>query len=123
MDFGHTLIAGLAIVLGIGAPIALAGLILLYKSRKTRMIHETAIMLAEKGQPVPPELFIGTEMPFSDLRRGVVLIALGLGLALFMFQMEKPWGLGLIPLFMGVGYLIVWKLETGRQAKDGKTIA
>ena len=111
MDSGHTLIAGLAIVLGLGAPIVLIGLILWYKSRKTRLIHETALRLAEKGQAVPPELFMGAEVPFSDLRRGVVLVALGLGLGLFMFQMDKPWSVGLIPLFMGLGYLVVWKLE------------
>ena len=117
MDFGTTMVAGMAISLGIGAPIALVGLILWYKSRKTRMIHETALRLAEKGQPVPPELFLGAEEPFSDLRRGVVLVALGLGLALFMYQMDKPWSLGLIPLFMGAGYLVVWKLDAGK-AKD-----
>ena len=117
MDFGITMVVGMAIILGIGAPIALVGLILWYKSRKTRMIHETALRLAEKGQPVPPELFLGAEEPFSDLRRGVVLVALGLGLALFMYQMDKPWSLGLIPLFMGAGYLVVWKLDAGK-AKD-----
>ena len=59
MDSGHTLIAGLAIVLGLGAPITLIALIRWYKSRKTRLIHETALRLAEKGQSVPPELFMG----------------------------------------------------------------
>ena len=120
MDFGTSMVAGMAIILGIGAPIALLGLVLWYKSRKTRMIHETAMRLAERGQPVPPELFLGAEEPFSDLRRGVVLIALGLGLALFMYQMDKPWSVGLIPLFMGVGYLVVWKLEAGKPSGTGK---
>ncbi len=119
MDFGTTMVAGMAIILGMGTPIALLGIFLWYKSRKTRMIHETALRLAEKGQPVPPELFMGAEEPFSDLRRGVVLIALGLGLALFMYQLDKPWGVGLIPLFMGAGYLVVWKLEEGKQSKVG----
>ena len=117
MDFGITMVAGMAIILGIASPIALLGLVLWYKSRKTRMIHETALRLAEKGQAVPPELFMGADEPFSDLRRGVVLIALGLGLALFMYQMDKPCGVGLIPLFMGIGYLVVWKLEEGKQTK------
>jgi hypothetical protein len=114
MDFGQTIVAGLAITLGICAPITLIGLILWYKSRKTRLIHETALRLAEKGQPVPPELFMGADEPFSDLRRGVVLVALGAGLALFMVQSDGPWSLGLIPIFMGAGYLVVWKLETGK---------
>ncbi len=115
MDYGHTLIAGIAIVLGIGGPIALVGIILMYKSRRTRMIHETALLLAEKGQPVPPELFIGTDEPASDLRRGAVLIALGLGLAVFMYQLNAAWSVGFIPIFMGLGYLVVWKLETSKR--------
>ena len=114
MDFGTSMVAGMAIILGIVGPITLVGLILWYKSRKTRMIHETAIRLVETGQPVPPELFMGADEPFSDLRRGVVLVALGLGLAVFMYQMDKPWSLGLIPLFMGAGYLLVWKLEESK---------
>lgn len=114
MDFGTTMVAGIAIILCVGAPLALVGLFLWFKSRKTRLIHETALRLAEKGQPVPPELFLGAEEPFSDLRRGVVLVSLGLGIALFMYQMDKPWSLGLIPLFMGAGYLVVWKLEDGK---------
>ena len=111
MDNGHTIVAVLAITLGLGAPIALIGLLLWYKSRKTRLIHETALRLAEKGQPVPPELFMGKDEPFSDLRRGVVLIGLGIGLSLFMYQVNAPWSVGLIPFFMGAGYLIVWKLD------------
>ena len=114
MDFGTSVVATLAIVLGVGTPIVLVGIILWYKSRKTRQIHETAMRLAEKGQPVPPELFLGADEPFSDLRRGVVLLSLGLGLALFMYQVDKPWSIGLIPAFMGIGYLVVWKLEAGR---------
>ncbi len=119
MDFGTTMIAGLAIVLGIGAPLAAIGLVLWYKSRRTRLIHETALKLAEKGQPVPPEMFVGADEPFSDLRRGVVLVGLGLGLGLFMFQLGKPWAVGLIPLFMGLGYLVVWKLESGKARGAG----
>lgn len=114
MEHGYTIVAVLAITLGIGAPVALIGLLLWYKSRKTRLIHETALRLVEKGQPVPPELFMGKEEPFSDLRRGVVLVGLGIGLSMFMYQVNAPWSVGLIPFFMGVGYLIVWKLDADK---------
>ena len=114
MEHGHTIVAVLAITLGIGAPVALIGLLLWYKSRKIRLIHETVLRLAEKGQPVPPELFMGKEEPFSDLRRGVVLVGLGIGLSMFMYQVNAPWSVGLIPFFMGVGYLIVWKLDADK---------
>ncbi len=112
MDIGHSFIAFTAIVTVMGTPIILAGLLLWYQSHKTRRLHETAIRLAEKGQPVSPEFFLGKQTPQSDLRRGVVLIGLGIGLAACLAQIEQPWGFGLIPLFMGMGYLLVWKLES-----------
>jgi len=120
MDYGTMLVATMSVVMGVGAPIALTAVILWHKSRNTRMIHETAAMLAEKGQPIPPQLFARIDEPFSDLRRGVILISLGLGLALFMYQIERPWSIGLIPLFMGIGYLIVWRLETDKDSSAGK---
>ena len=70
MDFGTSLLAMVATVTSLGVPIAIVALVLWYKSRKTRLMHETAIRLAEKGQPVPPELFPGRPQPYSDLRRG-----------------------------------------------------
>ena len=115
MDIGYNLIPLAAIVMGTGMPIVLAGLILWYQLRKTRCMHETAIQLAEKGQPIPPEFFLGKQAPQSDLRRGVVLIGLGMGLSACLAQIEQPWGFGLIPLFMGMGYLLVWKLESASQ--------
>ena len=114
MGSGQTIIAMMGIILGVGAPIALLAMVLWYKSRKTRLAHETAIKFAEKGQPVPPELFANNAEPFSDLRRGLVLLGLGLGLSMFMYQLDAPWSLGMIPAFMGIGYLVVWKLEDGR---------
>jgi hypothetical protein len=111
MDVHNSVVAIVAIVLGIGSPVILVGLILWYKARRARMAHDTAITLAEKGQPIPPELFMTREEPYSDLRRGLVLVGLGLALCIFMLQLDKPWSIGLIPLFMGVGYLIVWKME------------
>ncbi len=118
MDFGTTVVSIAAVLFGVAGPIILVGIILWYKARRTRMVHQTALQLAEKGHPVPPELFAGVDDATADLRRGVVLVGLGLALAAFMYQIEKPWSVGLIPLFMGVGYLVVWKLESGKPKND-----
>jgi hypothetical protein len=107
-----------AIVFGTAVPVLLAALVVWYQLRKTERVHDLAIRLAEKGQPVPPELFAGTHSKQSDLRRGLVLIGLGIGLAICLAQFEAPWSIGLIPLFMGIGYLLVWKLETGKASRD-----
>lgn len=118
MDFGTTLVATSAIVLGVGMPIALIIAFLWFRAKRARLNHETALRLAERGQPIPPELFSGHETPASDLRRGIVLIMLALGLGVFMYSTQLPWSIAAIPLFMGIGYLIVWKLDTAR-GQDG----
>ena len=41
-------------------------------------------------------------------------MAVGLGLILFFLSMTErhgPWGVGIIPLLIGLGYVIVWWLE------------
>ncbi len=120
MDFGTSLIAIVATVAGMGVPVAIVAMVLWYKSRKMRMQHETALRLAEKGQAVPPELFLSREEPYSDLRRGVVLAAVGVALCIALNQLGVAWTIGLIPLFMGLGYMLVWKLES-RGPRDGGT--
>jgi hypothetical protein len=49
-----------------------------------------------------------------------VLVAVGLGLSIFFLTLpdrQAPWGVGMIPLLIGVGYLLVWWLE-GRSRKE-----
>jgi hypothetical protein len=112
MDGGKVMIAMTAITSGIASPIILLALILWYKLKRTERLHDIALKLAEKGQPVPPEIFRG-EMPYSDFRLGIVLLSLGIALTIALAQVNAPWAFGLIPLFMGLGYLLVWKLDGG----------
>ncbi|MBK7471056.1 MAG: hypothetical protein IPI73_10970 [Betaproteobacteria bacterium] len=116
------LIAILAVILVFGTPIIIVIAILVHKARRTQRIHQTVVALAEKGLPIPPDLFV--DRPAADntsaLQKGVVLVAVGAGLTIFFLSTadrQGLWGIGMIPLLIGVGYLIVWKLE-GR--KDDK---
>jgi hypothetical protein len=118
MDFGTTLVATSAIVLGIGTPVALIVAFLWFRAKRVAQNHEMALRLAEKGQPIPPSLFANGDTPYSDLRRGIVLVMLALGLGIFLYATHLPWTLAAIPLFMGLGYLIVWKLDA-REGKSG----
>jgi hypothetical protein len=98
----------LAIVLIVAIPLIL-------RSRRDRMLHTTLRAMVDKGVAIPPELLVAPQRPASDLRRGVILITTGLAVMLFFTAMpvgKGVWALGLIPLIIGAGYLLVWKLES-----------
>jgi hypothetical protein len=118
MQTTEAVIALMGMLVSFGLPLLLVAVILYYKHKKLRMTHETIARLAEKGLPVPPELI---EPPprsqYSGLRGGLVLIALGVGLAVFFWQMGVPWSIGLIPGLMGVALLIAWAIERGNRPR------
>ena len=88
--------------------------------RRGKRTHETIRLMIEKGQPVPPELFLDPKFarPRNDLRRGVAWIAAGTGImGAFLASNNHFWSLGLIPLLMGIGYIVVWKIQGGEKKK------
>lgn len=101
-----------------GAPVLIVAVIMYFGFSKNRMMHRTIRMMVEKGQPVPPALLAPPPPALrqrSDVRRGVVLVMVGLGLMLFLGAVNDweggAWAVGIIPFLIGVGYLLVWKLE------------
>jgi hypothetical protein len=101
-----------------GAPVLIVGLILYFSFSRSRALHRTVRMMVEKGQPVPEALLNPppAQRQRSDVRRGVVLTMIGIGVTVFLGAASEweggAWTLGLIPLLIGVGYLLVWKLDT-----------
>ena len=96
-------------------PLLLVAIILYYKHRRQRMTHDTIVRLAEKGLPIPQELLEPpTPQNPSDagMRGGLVLVALGIALGIFLREVNGPWSIGFIPGLMGVALLIAWKIET-----------
>jgi hypothetical protein len=105
-----------------GAPVVIVAVIMYFGFSKSRMQHRTLRMLAEKGQPIPPALLAPPAPALrqrSDMRRGVVLTMVGFGLMIFFGAVNDweggVWSIGLIPFLIGVGYLMVWKLEGGKK--------
>jgi hypothetical protein len=101
-----------------GAPVAIVVMIGIFSIIATRMRQRTIRMMVEKGQPVPAELLAPATRGVrrrSDVRRGVVWAMVGLGMMIFFGAVNDweggVWSLGLIPFLIGLGYLIVWKLE------------
>jgi hypothetical protein len=105
-------VAVTGMLVSFGLPLFLVAIILIYKQRKLRMVHETITKLVEKGLPVPPELLEPPQRhPSGPMRGGLVLVALGIALAIFLTEVGGPWSIGLIPGLMGVALLLAWMIE------------
>ena len=113
-------IVGIVFLTIFGAPVLIVALILYFSFSRQRALHRTVRMMVEKGQPVPEALLNPppAQRQRSDVRRGVVLTMIGVGVTVFLGAASEweggAWTLGLIPLLIGVGYLLVWKLDTKR---------
>jgi len=101
-----------------GAPVLIVMLIGVIALIGSRMRQRTIRMMVEKGQPVPAELLapeVRRVRRRSDVRRGVIWTMVGLGLMIWLAAVNDweggAWSFGLIPFLIGLGYLIVWKLE------------
>ncbi|MEY2564045.1 MAG: hypothetical protein QOH88_2238 [Verrucomicrobiota bacterium] len=103
-----------------GAPVLVVAAIMFFSYLRSRSLHRTVREMVEKGQPVPAALFAPPPVvrARSDMRRGVVLLMVGFGLMIFFGAVNDweggVWSLGLIPFLIGAGYLLVWKLEGGK---------
>jgi hypothetical protein len=110
--------------IGIVVPIsffscALTGFLawLLARHRKAVQLHETVRLMVEKGAEIPQALLAPPARRPSDLRRGLILSTSGVGLAIFLAvlpDVSGAWGAGLTLFCIGVGHLLVWRLQQGK---------
>jgi hypothetical protein len=119
-------------------PLLLALAVIWYKVHKNRMLNETMLKLAEKGV-VPPSDAIGAlggdgtrgaapyvaggvvyeqarqirrRTAWSDLRKGMVMGAIGAAFTLAGIVNDgEASGIGLVLLFVGIGYIVLWWFE------------
>lgn len=105
-----------------GAPVLIVALIMYFGFSKNRAMHRTIRIMAEKGQPIPAALLAPPTPAVrqrSDMRRGVVLVMVGVGLMICFGAWNDweggSWTIGVIPFVIGLGYLLVWKLEGAKK--------
>jgi hypothetical protein len=141
MDVAPWIVGVVFLVLGsiFLTPIILLVGIIWYKLRKTRLQNDAVLKLAERGvmpsaqavdavmagtppaqaapaaiaaAAVPQGVATRRRAVWSDLRKGVLLVAVGLALVLYSITDagEANW-LGLVLLFVGAGYVALWWLE------------
>jgi len=141
MVFGVTIVVFLT-------PILIIALVIWYKMRKNRMLNETMIKLAERGVVPPAEALeavaggrvsalrdgpstaplyenakaLRKGIAWSDLRKGIIAGAVGLGFVFYsMLDDGSPNFVGLVLLFVGLGYIVLWYFEDRRAAPASAT--
>lgn len=117
-------VATVAVIGFFAACIFAVGAVLLAIYRVYRQRHDTLRLMVEKGVAIPPELLSPPRSPASDLRKGLVLTMGGLGLGIFLFavaELRGMWTLGLVPLLVGLGYLVTWRLVGRNEAPPSST--
>jgi hypothetical protein len=121
-------------------PLLIVVLLVWYKLRKNRQANETMLKLAERGVVPPPTamdavasgnaaamaaaaeasanpaynhaLALRRKAVSSDLRKGVILTAIGLALSLWsLLDDATANSVGLILLFLGLAYCVLWFFE------------
>ena len=101
------------------------------KSRDRREVQQTVRTAIEKGQPLPPEVIDALSKEASrnipsrtrDIRRGIIWLAVGVGMAAFSLISESSWnsdgwsdgpdfsggllGLAAIPATIGLAFIVL----------------
>jgi multisubunit Na+/H+ antiporter MnhB subunit len=103
------------------APVAIVLIVLRYRHLQTQERYRMLLQLADKGVELPTQLLTEPHVVYSERRRALVLIGCGIGLMLMMLALpgafddgtsvHSLWGLGLLPLMIGLGYLASWWLN------------
>ncbi len=102
------------------------------RHRTGEAVQKTVRTAIEQGQELTPEILerLGqapkrkpADLKMMDLRRGVILISVGLGIAAFgalvgeEHAMRPLLAIGALPFLIGVAYLGLWKF--GKSDKSG----
>jgi hypothetical protein len=105
----------------LSAPVLIVLIVLRYRYQQSQARYRTLLQLADKGVVLPTELLVEPLVAFSERRRALVLISGGIGLMLTLLALpgqlddghsiRELWGLGLLPLMTGLGYLASWWLN------------
>jgi len=103
------------------APVLIVFAVLRHRQQQTQERYRTLLQLADKGVELPQQLLVDPQLADSERRRGLVLVSAGIGLMLTLLALpgqfddghsvHELWGLGLLPLMTGLGYLASWWLN------------
>jgi uncharacterized membrane protein HdeD (DUF308 family) len=82
--------------------------------RKQAQIQKTLQLMVEKGVQLPESLITAWPQRRNKTGHGIVLACLGLSICIALFVSEpgeRNWIWGIVPLFLGLGYLTAGFME------------
>jgi len=112
-----------SLIITFGAPVLIFYIFYLAKRRKL----ESVIKLVELGGEVKPEMLAMLESakgPVSDMRRGLVWLAIGIPLTLaLLLQVGASQAVfGTIPILIGVAYLVMMKYGHNESRSESHSV-
>lgn len=121
-DFAGGLIGLVAVILIFGGPVALVLVPKYLKSRDQQRMQDVLRHSIDQGQPLPQEVIdaltrnvnVGPTA-LSDLRTGMIWVAIGLGVGVFGYFLSYEWdealhvlgGVAALPTIIGAAFVIL----------------
>jgi len=118
------------------------------QQHKTQQMHETIRHLSQHGHPIPPELLLAQEPPKPPrpaltpeqrrdeiaalLRKALLAMSAGIGLSLVVYLVNLKngqftgfhgWAWGLLPFMLGLGWGLLWWIESRQLSRDMESAA
>lgn len=100
-------------------------LVFWFRFKSVREKQLTLRAMVENGANIPTEMFLEGKSKLSpiekDRKNGILFTLSSVGLIVFLLLISTTkglWAMGLVPLLLGIGYLLNWKLAT----KDVKQV-
>lgn len=119
--FFEAMTAIVAIIMVFGMPLMIVGLVLFARHKRQALINDRVNKILESGQEIPPGVFdeaVGKEK--STYSKGVMLIAIGLGVFIFLGSLAgfNVGSVGLIPALIGLAHIVIWKTDESAKANS-----
>lgn len=102
------------------SPVLIVVLVLRYRRARAESRYQFLLKLAESGVELPAALPGEATPQQCDRRRALILLAGGIGLSTTLVALPiqyreghalaELWGLGILPVALGLGYLANWML-------------
>jgi Domain of unknown function (DUF6249) len=110
-------------IIGILLPVAIIWVVFHYRQRKTDALYATVKHLADKGQPIPPELLdppreVQERSGDTPLVRALTTLGAGIGLGLMFWIMNIKFliGIGVLVACIGLAQLLALAIERRKAA-------